>query len=87
MGVITHRCSPKLRRWEFRATGSATPFKQDALTVSDRWCDFIAEHDIHVGVSIDGPAFIHDLHRKDRQGHGTHAHAMKGIDILREMRH
>jgi uncharacterized protein len=37
-----------------------------------------------MGISIDGPAFLHDRHRKDRQGRVTHARVMKGIDCLRE---
>jgi uncharacterized protein len=50
--------------------------------IDDRWCQLIREHDINLGVSIDGPAFIHDAHRKDRRGAGTHARAMKGVEAL-----
>lgn len=41
------------------------------------------EHDVHVGISIDGPASIHDRHRKDRSGKGTHARVMQGIESLK----
>jgi uncharacterized protein len=34
---------------------------QTNATLVDRaWCDFIAAHRIRVGVSLDGPAFLHD---------------------------
>jgi uncharacterized protein len=36
-----------------------------------------------MGVSIDGPQFLHDRHRKDRQGHGTYDRVMRGIESLR----
>ncbi len=56
----------------------------NGMPITDEWCNFIAAHDIHIGVSIDGPAFLHDRHRKDRQGRGTHDRVMKGIECLRK---
>jgi uncharacterized protein len=35
-----------------------------------------------MGLSIDGPAFLHDLHRKTRQGKSTHAQAVRGAKLL-----
>ena len=55
----------------------------NGMLITDEWCKFIAANDIHIGVSIDGPAFLHDRHRKDRQGRGTHDRVMKGIECLR----
>lgn len=52
--------------------------------IDDRWCEFIKRHNIRVGLSIDGPAFIHDAHRKDRLGKGTHARVMEGVKYLRK---
>jgi len=56
----------------------------NATLLNEAWCDFICAQDIHIGVSIDGPAFLNDRHRKDRQGRGTHERTMKGIRLLRE---
>jgi uncharacterized protein len=53
------------------------------MPINEAWCEFIRSHDIHVGVSVDGPKFVHDLHRKDRHGNGTFDRAMKGIELLR----
>lgn len=52
--------------------------------INDRWCEFIKTHDIRIGVSIDGPEFVHDAHRKDRFGRGTHARVMEGVNCLRK---
>lgn len=54
--------------------------------VNDKWCDFINEHEIEVGVSIDGPKHIHDHNRKTRKGEGTFDKAMRGLECLRKNR-
>jgi uncharacterized protein len=50
--------------------------------INQAWCDLFKQHEVHVGVSIDGPAFLHDAHRKTRKGLGTHAATMRGIAHL-----
>ncbi len=55
----------------------------NGMLIDDQWCRFIKAHQIRMGVSIDGPDFIHDAHRKTRRGRGTHAQVMKGVETLR----
>jgi uncharacterized protein len=55
----------------------------NAMLIDDDWCRLFQRHGVQVGVSIDGPAFLHDAHRVTRRGHGTHARAMRGIERLR----
>jgi uncharacterized protein len=50
--------------------------------INQAWCDLFCEHSVQVGVSLDGPAFLHDRHRKTRKGLGTHAATMRGISHL-----
>ncbi|ERN40437.1 arylsulfatase regulator (Fe-S oxidoreductase) [Rubidibacter lacunae KORDI 51-2] len=52
--------------------------------IGPAWCKFLKQHSVHVGVSIDGPAFLHDAHRKTRAGKDSHALAMRGIRYLQE---
>jgi uncharacterized protein len=59
-------------------------FQTNAVLIDPAWCDFFARHHVRVGVSIDGPAGLHDRHRRTRDGRGTHAHVMRGITQLRE---
>jgi len=54
----------------------------NAMLIDQAWCELFAEYGVRVGVSVDGPAFIHDLHRKTRNGKGTHAQAMRGVGHL-----
>jgi uncharacterized protein len=55
----------------------------NGMLVDDAWCGFFQEHAVCVGVSLDGPAWLHDARRRTRSGKGTHAQVMKGIDTLR----
>jgi len=52
--------------------------------ITQAWCDLFKQHRVHVGVSIDGPAFIHDRHRKTRKGLGSHAGTLRGIQLLQK---
>jgi uncharacterized protein len=54
----------------------------NATVINQAWCDCFARNDIHVGVSLDGPAFLHDAHRLTRAGLPTHAAAMRGVSWL-----
>lgn len=59
-------------------------FQTNAVLIDAAWCDFFTRHRVRVGVSIDGPAGLHDRHRRSRDGRGTHARVMRGISQLRE---
>ena len=54
----------------------------NATVINAAWCDCFTRNGIHVGVSMDGPAFLHDAHRVTRTGLPTHAAVMRGIDWL-----
>lgn len=54
----------------------------NAMLIDDDWCGLFKRHAVQVGVSIDGPAGLHDQHRVTRRGHGTHARTMRGIQQL-----
>ncbi len=51
--------------------------------INDKWCDFLNEHEVEVGLSIDGPQAIHDHHRKTRKGEGTWEKTMRGMECLK----
>lgn len=43
----------------------------NGMLLNDEWCDFLAQHDFLVGLSIDGPKVLHDPFRPDAAGRGT----------------
>jgi uncharacterized protein len=56
----------------------------NATLINQAWCDCFKRHDIHVGVSIDGPAFLHDRHRKTNAGKGSFVNTLRGISYLQK---
>jgi uncharacterized protein len=58
-------------------------FQTNATLIDDQWCALFQRDNVRIGVSIDGPEWLHDLHRKTRAGVGTHRTVMQGIETLR----
>ncbi|MCH8886879.1 MAG: anaerobic sulfatase maturase [SAR324 cluster bacterium] len=48
------------------------------------WCEFFRENNFAIGISIDGPASLHDPYRFDKRGRGSHKDAMRGLRLLQE---
>ncbi|MCI0701547.1 MAG: GRRM system radical SAM/SPASM domain protein [Planctomycetia bacterium] len=59
-------------------------FQTNATLIDAQWCRYFRRHEIDVGVSVDGPAFLHDRHRRTRQGRGTLQRVLRGIHTLHE---
>ena len=59
-------------------------FQTNGILLNDEWCDFFRKNDFLVGISIDGPAELHDVYRSDKEGHPTHEHVLKGLHLLQE---
>lgn len=59
-------------------------FQTNAILVNDAWIDFFREHQVRVGVSIDGPEDLHDARRTTRDGKGTHAKGLAGLRKLKD---
>ncbi len=59
-------------------------FQTNGTLIDAEWCDLFKEWHVGVGVSLDGPRELHDLHRKSRSGKGTFDKTIAGIRSLRE---
>jgi uncharacterized protein len=58
--------------------------QSNGTLLNETWCDFIKAHNVSIGLSIDGPAKIHDAHRKTRSGRGSHESAIRGLRLLQD---
>ena len=58
--------------------------QSNGTLLNKAWCDFIKAHNLSIGLSIDGPAEIHDAHRKTRSGRGSHDSAIRGLRLLQD---
>jgi len=54
----------------------------NATLISDKWIKLFQENKVEVGVSLDGPDFIHNKNRLDHAGNNTHSKVMKGVQLL-----
>jgi len=50
--------------------------------LNDEWCAFFREHNFLIGLSLDGPAELHDPYRVDKKGQGTFDQVMNGWALL-----
>jgi uncharacterized protein len=57
-------------------------FQTNGLLLNEDWARFFARTGARVGLSIDGPADLHDANRRTRRGRGTHAGAMRAARLL-----
>ena len=56
----------------------------NATLIDDAWCELFKKHKVLLGVSIDGPAHLHDKHRKNKHHEGSHQQVMAGIELLKK---
>jgi uncharacterized protein len=58
--------------------------QSNATLIDEAWCSFFLQRGVQLGVSVDGPAALHDAQRRTRRGGGTHAAVVRGIELLRD---
>jgi len=56
----------------------------NGLLLDDPWCAFLRKENFLIGISLDGPAPIHDFYRKDHAQNGTFTDVMRGIGLLKK---
>jgi uncharacterized protein len=85
MGVPFFRRSVELAARCLRPGQRAAYTIQTNGTLIDHdWAEFFAEHEFLVGLSIDGPAGMHDAYRVDKGGKGSFGRVLRGLELLQE---
>lgn len=74
MARIATACPPEIQL--------SHAFQTNGVLVNDTWCDFFRTQKVSVGVSLDGPAVIHDAHRRTRNDRGSFAATLRGFRRL-----
>ena len=72
MGLAFFRRSVELQK-KFQKPGTRieNTFQTNGILLDDEWCRFFHDNGFLIGLSLDGPKELHDVHRKDKGGHGT----------------
>ncbi len=52
--------------------------------LTDEWGEFLSDSSFLVGISIDGPAEMHDAYRVDKGGKPTFSRVVRGLDVLKQ---
>jgi uncharacterized protein len=65
-------------------TGCEIPISvtTNGVLIDDDWLNCFEAHNISVAISLDGPAHIHDIHRRTFQRTGTHAAVERAARML-----
>lgn len=58
----------------------------NATLINNKWALFFKKNNFLVGVSLDGPAHIHDIYRKNNFHAGSFINVLKGIKKLQDFR-
>lgn len=56
----------------------------NGILINDNFAKFFKENDFLVGISIDGPEYIHDHNRVSKSGKGTYNLVIKGLECLKK---
>lgn len=80
--AATDRIHAALARRGLPQNTISQSLQSNGISLNRRWCECFLRNDIHVGISLDGPDFLHDAHRLTRHGSPSHAAVMRGINLL-----
>jgi len=78
------RASEIIREHHASGISISQIIQTNGTLITEEWCRFFVREKIRVGVSVDGPAEVHDRHRRDRADKPTHARVMRGLEHLRK---
>ena len=85
LGVDFFRKAVELQRkhrpagWRIR-----NGIQSNGVLLDEEWGRFLAAEGFSIGLSLDGPAELHDAYRVTRGGEPTHRRAMRGYELLRK---
>ncbi len=85
MGLDFYRRSIELEE-KYRKPGMSflNTMQTNGTLLNDEWCEFFAENDFLIGISIDGPRELHDAYRVNKRGEGTFDKVMEGLRLLQK---
>lgn len=73
-----------VKKYEKPGVQVSYAIQTNAFRLDAEWCAFFKEHDFLVGVSLDGPAELHNLNRTDPAQSGTFNDVMRSVALLKK---
>ena len=84
LGVEFFRQAVECQRKYANGRRILNTLQTNGTLLDDAWGEFLAHHRFLVGLSLDGPAALHDAHRQDPQGRPTFDAVMRGLGVLKK---
>ena len=83
MGLDFFRRSVELQAKYLKpGTRIENTFQTNGILLNGDWCEFFHDNGFLVGLSLDGPRELHDVHRKDKKGRGTFDRVLAAARLL-----
>jgi uncharacterized protein len=86
LGVDFFRKVVALQKKFAGAKTISNAIQTNGTLLDDAWCEFLAANHFLVGLSIDGPAEMHDAYRVDKRQQPTFDKVMRGLELLKKHR-
>jgi uncharacterized protein len=84
LGVDFFRKAVALQNKYANGKNIENAFQTNGVLLDDRWGEFLAANHFLVGLSVDGPADLHDFYRVDKGGAPTFDRVMRGLRFLKK---
>lgn len=84
LGLDFYRRAVKLQAKYGAGRKISNSFQTNGVLLDDKWCAFLAENHFLVGLSLDGPAEIHNQYRVTKGGRPTHKLVMRALTLLQK---
>jgi uncharacterized protein len=84
MGVNFFRKVVELQKKHAGGKNISNALQTNGTLLNDEWCEFLAANQFLVGLSIDGPAKLHDSYRVTKKGDGSYEKVLGGLRLLKK---
>jgi len=84
LGVEFFRKAVALQKKHASGKTVFNAIQTNGTLLNDEWCEFLAANKFLVGLSIDGPAELHDTYRVDKRQQPTFGAVMHGLELLKK---
>ena len=84
LGLDFYQKAIELQACYGKGRNISNSFQTNGLLIDDDWCSFFKQHNFLIGLSLDGPARIHDKYRRTIKGNGSHKLVMRALNLLQK---
>lgn len=82
MGLDFFRAAIRLQKQHAGGKTIRNTLQTNGTLLDDEWGRFLADEGFLVGISLDGPRELHDVHRFDKQGRSSFENTVRGLQVL-----